>query len=388
MKTVIVFRTGVLGTWREKYTGIAAFAKTAGWQLQPVDARTVRPDFGKILDFWKPHGIILDASGAPEMFKGEKFKGIPTVVMNPAKSVFRNSAPSVYSDSREIAKLAMSELLKAGPESLVYVEWFNPSIEWSCAKREMARDIAAMHGLPFRTIAPSATDAADQSKFVERIAETLQSMPMPCGVFAATDMIGAAAIAAAGKIEAEIPAKVAVVSVDDDPEICENCSPTLTSVRPDFYRLGFSAGRLLAKLIEGGRPANVNVPPLGVVRRASTQTMRFYDRKVALAMEKIRLRACEGISPKDVACAFGVSRRMVEIRFKAATGKTIGEAILERRLAVACDYLLDGKSSVSAIANFCGWESAVAFRKAFRSRFGKSPLQWLAAQRLTDVTPA
>ena len=73
MKTIIVFRTGVLGTWREKYTGIAAFAKTVGWQLQPVDARTVRPDFKRILDFWKPHGIILDASGAPEMFKGEKF---------------------------------------------------------------------------------------------------------------------------------------------------------------------------------------------------------------------------------------------------------------------------------------------------------------------------
>jgi len=76
MKTIIAFRTGVLGTWREKYTGIAAFAKTVDWQLQPVDARTVRPDFKRIQDFWKPHGIILDASGAPEMFKGERFNGI------------------------------------------------------------------------------------------------------------------------------------------------------------------------------------------------------------------------------------------------------------------------------------------------------------------------
>ena len=104
--------------------------------------------------------------------------------------------------------------------------------------------------------------------------------------------------------------------------------------------------------------------------------MRTCDRKVALAMEQIRLKACEGISPGDVARTFGVSRRMVELRFKAATGKTIGEAILERRLAAACDYLAAGKSSVSAIANFCGWGSDVAFRKAFKSRFGKSPLQW------------
>ena len=329
MKTIIVFRTGVLGTWREKYTGIAAFAKTVGWQLQPVDARTVRPDFGKLLDFWKPQGIILEASGAPETFRGERFKGIPTVVMNPAKSVFKGTVPSVFNDSREIAKLAMSELLKGHPESFVFVEWFNPSIEWSFVKRDVARDIATMHGLPFKTIAPSPSDADDLSKFVKRIAEILRSMPKPCGVFAVTDMIGAAAIAAAAKIKAEIPSMVSVVSVDDDPEICETCSPTLTSVRPDFYRLGFSAGRLLAKLLEDGVPANVNVPPLGIVHRASTQSMRTYDSKVALAMEQIRLKACDGISPRDVARTFDVSRRMIELRFKAATGKTIGEAILE-----------------------------------------------------------
>jgi len=376
MKTIIAFRTGVLGTWREKYTGIAAFAKTVDWQLQPVDARTVRPDFKRIQDFWKPHGIILDASGAPEMFKGERFNGIPVVVMNPAKAIFRDSMPSVFSDSREIAKLAMSELLKASPESLLFIEWFNPSIDWSSVKRDMARDIAAMHGLPFKTIAPAAADFADQARLVKRIAETIRSMPKPCGIFAVTDLIGVAAVAAARKAGAEIPEDVAVVSVDDDPEICENCNPTLTSVRPDFYRLGFSAGRMLAKFSKDGIPENVNVSPLGVVRRASTQSMRKYDRKVALAMEQIRLKACEGISPGDVARTFGISRRMVELRFKAATGKTIGEAILERKLAVACDYLADGKSSVSAIANFCGWEGDIAFRKAFKSRFGISPLKW------------
>ena len=67
---------------------------------------------------------------------------------------------------------------------------------------------------------------------------------------------------------------------------------------------------------------------------------------------------------------------MVELRFKSATGKTIGEAIIERRLAAACDYLAAGKSSISAIANFCGWKSDIAFRKAFKSRFGTSPLKW------------
>ena len=378
MKTIIVFRTGVLGTWREKFTGIAAFAKTVGWQLQPVDARTVRPDFKRIIDFWKPQGIILDASGAPEMFKGERFKGIPAVVMNPAKAIFKDSMPSVSSDSREIAKIAMAELLKASPESLLFVEWFYPSIDWSHVKRETARDIANMHGMPFKVITPSANDAADQARLVERIAETIRSMPKPCGIFAVTDMIGAAATAAARKAGATIPKDVTVVSVDDDPEICENCDPTLTSVRPDFYKMGFTAGRQLARMVEDGEriPDNAIVSPLGIVRRASTQSMRIYSKKIAWALEQIRLRACEGITPKDIVSGFDCSRRMSEIRFKAATGKTIGDAILERRLAVACDCLAERKSSVSAIANICGWESDIAFRKTFKSRFGISPLKW------------
>ena len=65
MDDILVFRTGVLGTWREKYAGIAAFARTADWRLQPVDARSVRPDVRRLLSFWKPRGAIVDkTSGA------------------------------------------------------------------------------------------------------------------------------------------------------------------------------------------------------------------------------------------------------------------------------------------------------------------------------------
>ena len=121
------------------------------------------------------------------------------------------------------------------------------------------------------------------------------------------------------------------------------------------------------------------------MRRASTARTRVFDKKVNEALETIRLHACDGISPRDVAAPFGLSTRMAEIRFKAATGKTIGEAIIDRRLSSACDYLRDGKTSVFAIANFCGWNSDIAFRKAFKSRFGVSPREWQKAQRKESV---
>lgn len=389
MDDILVFRTGVLGTWREKYAGIAAFARTADWRLQPVDARSVRPDVRRLLSFWKPRGAIVDASGAPDRLRAADFGGLPFVVMTPGADLpGRRGIPSVKSDSEEIARLALGEILAGNPASILFVDWFEPR-EWAAVKRERARGIAALHGLPFAIVSPAPADARDPSRLDLRIAAAVAALPRPCGVFAVTDAVGAVALSALGRLGLDIPGDAAVVAVDDDPEVCENCVPTLTSVRPDFHRLGFAAGALLRERIGGAAPRSVVVPPAGVVRRASTHALRRPDRKVAEAVERIRLRACEGVRPAEIAAILGGTRRSAELRFKAATGRTIGAEILERRLAAACDLLKAGRNSVAAVAGFCGWNGDVAFRKAFKSRFGVPPLRWArGGQRAATARPA
>ena len=78
MKTVIIFRTGALGTWREKYNGIASYSKPANWQLKPVDARLKPPDFKQLIEFWKPDGAIIDASGNPRAFDRRRSATFPS----------------------------------------------------------------------------------------------------------------------------------------------------------------------------------------------------------------------------------------------------------------------------------------------------------------------
>ena len=388
MKTIIVFRTGTLGVWREKYNGIASYAKAVEWELKPVDARNSRPDFRQLFEYWKPDGIIIDASGNPRMFDNAKFGKIPVVLMNPETSIRGHQHPSVSSDSEEIARLAVSELLELNPSSLVFIEWFDPSIVWSAVKRTAMEKITRMHGLPLTIITPTHKDADNPARLEKLIESAIAHLPRPCGIFAVTDMIGAAAVSAAARLDMRIPDDIAVVSVDDDAEICENCVPSISSVRPDFHQLGSSAARLLDDAMSDrcGHDMKIIVPPLGLVRRASTRTTKTYDRKVREALETIRLGACTGITPAKIAESFGLSRRMVELRFKAATGKTIGDAILDQRLSVACDYLKGGKTAISAIANFCGWNSALAFRKVFVSRFGVSPREWQKTHRTTPRT--
>lgn len=376
MKRVIVFRTSAYGTWREKYGGIAAFAHAAGWSLHPVDARAVTPDFKELLDFWKPEGIVVDASGRPERFAGVTFGGVPAVYMNPDEEILGVGKPSVASDSAEIAKLALAELLEGNPLSLIFVGWYRRR-HWSEEKKIVAQRIARMHGVPLEVVTPAEGDEEKTIFLENKIAAVLKRVERPCGLFAITDDIGALALSAAARLGLEVPRDVMVAAVDDDPEVCENCTPSLTSVRPDFHRLGFLAAARLQKEIEGGagdgQAAITVVPPVGIVRRASTAQLSKADPLAGEALEMIRREACNGLRPARVAKVFGLSRRMAEIRFKRATGKTIGQAILDRRFAAACDYLREGTATIAAIADFCGWNSDVAFRKAYKSKFGAAP---------------
>ncbi len=382
-KNIIVFRTGVAGTWREKFNGLGMFARASGWRLHLVDAQSAQPDFTQILEYWEPDGIVIDASSSPKMFEGVDFGGLPVVVMNPESDNMPGATASVLSDSKKIAKLALSELLSANPVALMFVEWYDPAISWSRLKRQECEMVAKMHGIPLTIVSPRGRDAANPVALEKRIADALKAIPKPCGVFAVMDSIGALAISAARSLKARIPEDVGIVSVDDDPEICDNCSPTLTSVRPDFNELGFMAGRLLAEAMGNKPPAGrtVIVPPLEIVRRGSSCHAKIYDRMVYSALEKIRLHACEGITPGEIAKDFDVTRRMAEIRFKAATGKTIGDEIIERRLSAACGYLAKSNTAIDTIANFCGWKSGIAFRKAFKSRFDATPTEWREKNR-------
>ena len=113
--------------------------------------------------------------------------------------------------------------------------------------------------------------------------------------------------------------------------------PTLTSINCE----GNLSKAFYLDLIES-RISNPRLPrrllsvqPMGIVRRASTQRFQKFDAVAAAACEAIRTRACEGITAREVAATFPCSRRMAEIRFRAATGQSILERIRDERRAAA-----------------------------------------------------
>ena len=108
-----------------------------------------------------------------------------------------------------------------------------------------------------------------------------------------------------------VPDDIAVVGVDNNESICENTTPSLTSVRPDFAQGGRLAANLLMRKINGSsriKPETV-FSVAGIVRRGSTRLLCNKDASVSAALERIWSPTGSLLTAKDVLSEFPCSRR-------------------------------------------------------------------------------
>jgi AraC-like DNA-binding protein len=97
--------------------------------------------------------------------------------------------------------------------------------------------------------------------------------------------------------------------------------------------------------------------------------------------EFIELNYHQPISLKEVAQAAGYSSAYLTDLVRRLTGKTVNGWIIERRIAQACNLLLETNYSVNQIALEVGYQNINHFYCQFRARHQNSPHAWREAQR-------
>ena len=83
------------------------------------------------------------------------------------------------------------------------------------------------------------------------LAEWLQELPKPVGVFAAHDLRCLCVLDACRRIGILVPEEVAVIGVDNDETLCNVADPPLSSIKIDFEQIGYEAAALLDLLMKG-----------------------------------------------------------------------------------------------------------------------------------------
>lgn len=373
------------GYGRSMLRGIVRYASMYGpWQFHvtPGDFEQALP----AMEQWGGTGIIARIETA-QVARAIIKSRLPTVALDISQNVPLDALTGarmseIASDSFNAAVMAAEHLLEIGLRNFAFVgESFRA---WS-----QNREQGFIHRLEKEGYSPKIyRPARSKGKLNwEReqplLSEWIASLPKPVGVMACNDDRGRQVLEACRAAEVIVPLEVAVVGVDNDELLCELATPPLSSVALNAETGGYRAAELLDKMMKGEvtQPQRLVVEPLYVVQRRSTESSAVDDPDVATALNTIHAFATKPITIDEIVDQLSVSRRMFEIRFRKAVGRTPHQELRRVRLLRAQQMLLETDNSVADIASASGFCSPAHLAHVFQKELERTPAQYRREHR-------
>ena len=340
---------------------------------------------------WKPDGIILGAADDATL-RAIKALGCRAAVFintEPASSAGGLRCGSVYCDNVAVAEAAAGVFVAKRMKNFAFVGT-RANDGWSVERGAAFRRLAASAGCSFAEFKPPRTAQTNHRAEIAALVGWIESLPKPCGIFAACDARAKDVLDACACANVLVPGQIMVIGVDDEEFICRQTLPTLSSVVPDFVHGGHIAAEMLVELAAGEkrRVPHRTFGVRGVVERMSTCDPRETSRAVSRAQEFIKTYATSpGISVNDVAKASGSSLRLLQKNFKAVTGSTICEAIQTVRLEKVCELLVETATPIGQMSELSGFGNDAYLKKLFHRRFGCTMRDYRAMRLVNSTEP-
>ena len=300
--------------------------------------------------------FILGANGISDAIEHIGRLGLPFATTSLSHKPYRTSC-AIHTGNREIAVTAAKTLM--ANKTISSFAYYPPSekTEWSAEREEQFRKTI---GVRRTCVTLSHEDTAKE----------LLALPRPIGVFAANDAYAAELIGICRKNNLGVPKDVSVIGVDNEEFLCENTTPSITSIEPDFEREGYEAVKAILLLLDRKPAARRIVCGIRrVVIRKSTVAKHYAAALVGRALEYINEKATSGITVSDVCAHLRVSRRLLGLRFREIRNSTPIDAIIERKLTVLRKELATTDQPISIICKQCGFGSENHPKKLFRERY-------------------
>lgn len=335
---------------------------------------------------WRGDGILARIENA-ETAALVRAPGLPVVTVSQSPHALR--FPRVLPDDQAVARLAAEHLTERQLHSFGYCGFSD--LLWSKLRGDTFERALRSAGYPVSRLDVPREGARRRGweRWQAVTERWVRALPKPAGLFACHDIRARQVLEACRAAGISVPDEVAVLGVDDDVVLCSLADPPLSSVVLDTHQVGYRAAATLHGLIEG-RPIPAEeqlVPPLEVVTRRSTDVLAVADPLVAAAARLIRDRACDGLTIDEIVAAVPASRRLLEARFRAATGHTLHGQILRVRLDRVRQLLRQTTLSLGEIAARTGFEHAEYLSVVFKKKVGATPsayrLRWSALVRET-----
>jgi len=370
---------------REVLSGIFTFVNTGHpWSLRLIQlprdslAAAVGGAFDGSVD-----GLIVTCESDAASTELIATAQVPAVFVHVRNALFEKKnckAAFVRNDDEGIGKTGARYLAALGD---INAYGFVPDVEgriWSTLRERAFRAEIEKGGRAVHTFANgSKRPAEDQANLVA----WLRNLPKPCALMAAYDYRATHVAEACQEAGLSIPEQVALLGVDNDELLCSSMTPPLSSIKPDHVREGFQAAVALDRLFRLGARAKRReflCRMKGIAERESTRPCPPAATLVRRALAFIGENAHVNLRVGDVAAALGVSRRLLERRFRTIQKKSVNDCILSQRLAMVKRLLDTTSRSCSKIASECGFPNANYLSHLFTRKTGLSMRQYRTAK--------
>ena len=373
--------------------GVLAFAAENGYAWEVEALQMEQTDTMRLaLETQSPDGVITGFC-TPEILALLSRTSMPTVFLRHYDSepeAARKRLSVFRLDFGEVGRAAARLFLEQGGyRSFGFIEATRDPL-WSRQRGDAFLAAAEGERVPssrYSTLTGTFQAAFASPGELSALAEWLKQLPKPAAVFAALDERARDAVLACREAGLDVPSTVAVIGVNNDEFLCRHIYPNLSSVEIDAAAMGRAAAAELHRLMEGGRPVRRDfaVPVLGVAARESTAPPSPGGPLVRRALDWIEIHACEGVGAADVVREMGVSRSLLDLRFRQLHGSTILDAILDRRLREVERLLRETNDSIESICSAAGFGDPAGLRRLFKRRHGLTMRQWRVASKETGA---
>ena len=359
--------------------GIVDFALEAGWVLTSVSDHG-----GHLAPALLPAAAsrfegIITLTPQPGSIIGKLIKSAAVPIVDLFDAEGEIKPPKVLTDERAIGRGGADHLINQGIEHLAYFK-ADESKETLTRARGFEEQVKSrgrnLHRFDLAAAGLSVLDRSADQERVPWLADQLLRVPRPLGVMIQNDTLYWHIIEACTLASLHIPSDIAVISVGNIESLCELSEPTLTSVNPNHYLLGYEAAGVLDQLMNGASApdAPLYVPPGHVEIRESTDIYAVHDETLRAVLQFMRENYQDPLlSVQDIVKASGKSRRHLYSIFEHDWQRPIADTLAELRVQEAKRLLATTHLKLHAVAVQSGFSSESKMSRAFSKYVGVTP---------------
>lgn len=384
-KRILVLITTAYSSGREMLKGIGRFCRSIDdWDVTLIPGERIsKSTLEQLVTTNRYDGIIDDEGHLIPLARLLVGADTPVVVTGspreksgpiPSRTTF------VELGNGNVGTLVAEQFIELGNFSSFAFISENTSATWVKNRRDGFIRHLKTRGLPVFTY----THVNDN----DALSRFLSSLSKPAAVMCAWDRLAVSVLNACRQTKIQVPRQVSVISVDNDETLCEFTSPAISSVELPHEALGYKAAETLHRILRRKKRTFCN-------RIQLTDKPRIFEREssaptvpATILIRRALAMVEENLSSKirvgDIAGALGVSRQLLELRFREIRGETLKDIIINSKLNRVRQLLRDTEHSIEEVSRSCGYGTSSHLKAFFRKRFGMT----MSAYRRQSRCPA